>query len=195
MNAGSTLVSTVTGISAVANGTSGAVNVAVNGTIDAPDVGVNAKITNAVNPNSVGAFAGANGNITANDIGINATTAGTGAVNVTTLNGSQIFQGTNGGVQNGNVAAPLGGIVTSSTSGNTSINVGGAVTANAFGINATTTAGGSINVTTGAGAVTGDIGATGTGSANLCQCHGGRQCQHYDGHGDGNGQPGRRRRH
>jgi hypothetical protein len=126
--------------------TSGAATVNVNGTIDAPDIGVAGAPTVNV---------GATGVIDANDIGVQATAVGAGAVNVTTLAGSVINQGNGvgGSAQNANVAAPLGGIITTATSGNTVVNVGGVVAANAFGINSTSTAGGAIAITTGPGAI------------------------------------------
>jgi hypothetical protein len=101
--------------------------------------------------------------ITTNDIGVQAGAGSAGTVNVTTDAGSTINQGTNGGVQNTNVAGPLGGIVTLTADGTNTISNGATINAAANGVSATSTTG-NISVT-GAGNITagnavGDFGIT-----------------------------------
>ena len=176
IDANSTLAetgSTGTGINAVANGATGAVTVTVNGKIDPPDVGVNATITNAANSSAVNVPVGASGSITANDIGIIASTVGTGSVTVTTAAGSVVNQGVSGGLENTKVPTPLGAIVTSATSGTTTVDAEGAVTANSYGINSSASNGGSIGVTTGASAIRGDANSNASGSGIFASTIGG----------------------
>jgi hypothetical protein len=147
-------VAGTTGITAIATGaTPSAITVSIDGKIDPPDVG--ATITG--NGGGILVPVGPNANVIANDIGIHVTNTGAGSINITTLAGSVINQGVNGGVQNGNVAPPLGGIITAAADGITSINVGGTITAQSNAIVATSTTG-AISITTGAAPITGNVG-------------------------------------
>src|SRR5262249_36968286 len=136
-DAGSTLIGTgavSTGINAVNNGATGGINITVNGVIDPPDVGVFSFIGNGSGTTNISV----GGSITANDNGIAALTGGSGAINITTANGSAVFQGVNNAGQNNNIPFARAGILAFGTTGNVSINAGGAVSAKSDAIVAST---------------------------------------------------------
>jgi hypothetical protein len=165
MNGGSMSVTGAGSTGILAQG-AGAINITVNGTIDPPDIGVAGLNVTPGSTAAVVVDVGASGHITANNIGVLAVNEGSGSIVVNTATGSSITQGP----ANGNptpTGAPTGGIVAGSpfgAIGDISINVGGTVTAATTGIVAFSSTG-NINITTGGGAIRGDSGSTGLGSA------------------------------